>query len=163
MIGQFLLGGAVNACGIAVVAFLLSRFVGEIYGRALLAIVLIVAGGTYVGFAVAGTTNGVWPLAETAQALVLGVVALLGLRGSPYWLAAAWAIHPLWDVLLHYFGAGRGFASESWAISCVSFDLLIAVYLVLAHRFLPAGPMRRHRSPTMVERHTLRYKPNGRK
>jgi hypothetical protein len=135
MIEQFLLGGAVNALLVTVVAFLLSRFVGEIYGRALPAILLIVAGGTYVGFAVAGTPDGVWPLAEIAQALVLGILALLGLRGSPYWLVGAWAVHPLWDVLLHYFGAGREFAPAAWAISCVSFDLIIAGYLVVAHRF----------------------------
>ena len=53
-----------------------------------------------------------------------------------YWLAAGWAIHPLWDVVLHYLGAGHAFAPEAWAISCVSFDLLVAAYIALAHRMV---------------------------
>jgi hypothetical protein len=134
MIGQFLLGGAINALALVVVAYLLSRYVGEIYGRALLAIVLVIAGGAYVGFAVAGNASGLWFLAELVQAVALGAFALLGLRGSPYWLAAGWAIHPLWDLVLHYVGAGHAFAPEAWAISCVSFDLLVAAYIALAHR-----------------------------
>ena len=134
MIGQFLIGGAINALALVILAYLLSRYVGEIYGRALLAIVLVIAGGAYVGFAVAGNASGLWFLAELVQAVALGAFALLGLRGSPYWLAAGWAIHPLWDVVLHYVGGGHEFAPEAWAISCVSFDLLVAAYIALAHR-----------------------------
>jgi hypothetical protein len=142
MIGQFLLGGAVNALALVILAYLLSRSVGEIYGRALLAIVLVIAGGAYVGFAVAGNASGLWFLAELLQAVALGAFALLGLRGSPYWLAAGWAIHPLWDVVLHYLGAGHAFAPEAWAISCVSFDLLVAAYIALAHRLGLTGRSR---------------------
>lgn len=134
MTTQFLIGGAVNALALALIAFLVSRFAGEIYGRALLAIVLFVAGGTYLGFAVGGGATGPWVLAEFGQAVALGVLGLLGLRGSPYWLAAGWALHPLWDVVLHHAGAGREFAPESWVIACVSFDLLVAGYVVVAHR-----------------------------
>ena len=147
MIGQFLIGGAINALALVIVAYLLSRSVGEIYGRALLAIVLIIAGGAYVGFAVAGNASGLWFLAELVQAVALGAFALLGLRGSPYWLAAGWAIHPLWDVVLHYVGAGHAFAPEAWAISCVSFDLLVAAYIALAHRLGLTGRSRNQARP----------------
>jgi len=147
MIGQFLIGGAINALALVIVAYLLSRSVGEIYGRALLAIVLVIAGGAYVGFAVAGNASGLWFLAELVQAVALGAFALLGLRGSPYWLAAGWAIHPLWDVVLHYLGAGHAFAPEAWAISCVSFDLLVAAYIALAHRLGLTGRNRNHAQP----------------
>ena len=134
MIGQFLLGGAVYALALVIIAYLLSRFMGEIYGRALLAIMLVIAGGAYVGFAVAADAGGMWFLAELVQAVVLGALALLGLRGSPYWLAVGWAIHPLWDVVLHYVGAGRAFAPETWTIPCASFDLLVAAYVAIVHR-----------------------------
>ena len=147
MIEQFLLGGAINALALVIVAYLLSRSVGEIYGRALLAIVLVIAGGAYVGFAVAGNASGLWFLAELVQAVALGAFALLGLRGSPYWLAAGWAIHPLWDVVLHYLGAGHAFAPEAWAISCVSFDLLVAAYIALAHRLGLTGRSRNQARP----------------
>jgi hypothetical protein len=49
----------------------------------------------------------------------------------PYWIAAGWAAHPLWDFPLHYLGPGHSFAPESWAIACVSFDLVVAVYIVI--------------------------------
>ena len=157
MIGQFLLGGAVYALALVIIAYLLSRFMGGIYGRALLAIMLVIAGGTYVGFAVAADAGAMWFLAELAQAVVLGALALLGLRGSPYWLAAAWAIHPIWDVVLHYLGAGHAFAPEAWTIACASFDLLVAAYIAIAHRLgltersgeqRPSGPPARSVRPT---------------
>jgi MFS family permease len=135
MTGQFLIGGALNAVALALVALLISRLAGEIYGRALLAIVLFIAGGVYLGFAVGGGASGWWALAELVQGLILGVLGLLGLRGSPYWLAAGWALHPLWDVVLHHLGPGHEFAPEPWVIACVSFDLIIAAYLVVTHRF----------------------------
>jgi uncharacterized protein DUF6010 len=134
VIGPFLLAGAIYALVLVVIAFLLSRFAGDIYGRALLAIMLMVAGGAYVGFAVGGNAGRLWLLAELVQAVILGAFALLGLRGSPYWLAGGWAIHPIWDVVLHYFGAGRAFAPEAWTIPCASFDLLVAAYIAIAHR-----------------------------
>jgi hypothetical protein len=134
VIGQFLLAGAIYALVLVIIAFLLSRFAGDIYGRALLAIMLMVAGGAYVGFAVAGNAGRLWLLAELVQAVILGAFALLGLRGSPYWLAVGWAIHPLWDVVLHYVGAGRAFAPETWTIPCASFDLLVAAYVAIVHR-----------------------------
>ena len=121
-----------------IIAYLVSRFFGEIHGRALLAIMLVIAGGAYVGFAVAGNAGGLWLLAELAQALVLGVLALLGLRGSPLWLAGGWLIHPVWDVVVHYLGAGHAFAPEAWTIACASFDPLVAAYIAMAHRLGPA-------------------------
>jgi hypothetical protein len=39
-----------------------------------------------------------------------GGMALRGLRGSAWWIAAGWARHPIWDVALHFFGPGRTFA-----------------------------------------------------
>jgi hypothetical protein len=63
---------------------------------------LFIAGGEYVGFAVGEGVSPIWALSEVLQVVVFGAVGLLGLRGSPYWLAAGWALHPLWDVVVHY-------------------------------------------------------------
>jgi hypothetical protein len=131
---------------LVVIAFLLSRFAGDIYGRSLLVIFLFIAAGAYVGFAVGATASGLWVLAEVAHVIVLGAMGLLGLRGSPYWIAAGWAVHPLWDFPLHYIGPGNTFAPAFWAISCVSFDWLIAVYIVIAYRFGLVGDRRPARS-----------------
>jgi len=94
MIGVYLVGGLVNAAVLVVKAFLLSRFVGDIYGRSLLVIFLFIAGGAYVGFAVGEGVSPMWALAELAHVVIFGAMGLLGLRGSPYWIAAGWALHP---------------------------------------------------------------------
>ena len=88
-----------------------------------------------IGFAIAGEASGPWALAELLQALGLGAMGVIGLHRSPYWLAAGWALHPIWDVPLHYFGGGHEFAPESWAIACVSFDWIVALYIVAAYWF----------------------------
>jgi hypothetical protein len=133
MVPYFLLGGAINATVLVVIGFLLSRFVGDIYGRSLLVIFLFIAGGAYVGFVVGAGASGLWFLAELMHVVVIGAMGLLGLRGSPYWIAAGWAVHSLWDVPLHYIGPGHAFAPEVWAISCVTFDWVVAIYIVIAY------------------------------
>jgi hypothetical protein len=75
------------------------------------------------------------PLVELAQVIVFGTLALLGLRGSPYWIAAGWALHPFWDVVLHYIGPGNAFTPWTYAIACISFDWLVAIYIVIFYGF----------------------------
>src|SRR5215212_10850538 len=133
-----LINGAIFAIvAVIVPAFLLSRFTRDIVGRSVLVIFLFIAAGAYFGFAIVGRevvdTHPNWMLVELAQVVVFGTVALLGLRGSPYWLAAGWALHPFWDVVLHYIGPGHSFTPWTYAIACVSFDWLVAVYIVIAY------------------------------
>jgi hypothetical protein len=81
LIVYFLVGGAVNATVLAVIAFLLSRFVRDIAGRYLLVIFLFIAGGAYVRFAVGAGVSPIWVLAELVHVVIFGTVGLLGLRG----------------------------------------------------------------------------------
>ena len=69
-------------------------------------------------------------------------MGLLGVRRSPLWLAAGWALHPLWDIALHYVGPGHAFAPETYTIACLSYDLLVAAYIVVAYRFDLVSPRR---------------------
>ena len=133
-----LINGAISAA-VAVIlpAFLLSRFTRDIIGRSVLVIFLFIAAGAYFGFATVGRevvdTQPIWMLVELAQVIVFGTLALLGLRGSPYWIAAGWALHPFWDVPLHYIGPGHSFTPWTYAIACVSFDWLVAIYIVIVY------------------------------
>jgi hypothetical protein len=112
LIVPVLINGAISAT-VAVIlpAFLLSRFTSDIDGRSVLVIFLFIAAGAYFGFATVGRevvgASAVWTLVELLEVVVFGTMALLGLRGSPYWLAAGWALHPFWDFLLHYTGPGE--------------------------------------------------------
>src|ERR687889_51420 len=142
-----LINGAIFATvAVIVPAFLLSRFARDIIGRSLLVIFLVIAAGAYFGFATLGRevvdTQPIWMLVELAQAIVFGAIALLGLRGSPYWIAAGWALHPFWDVVLHYMGPGHSFTPWTYAIACVSFDWLVAIYIIIAYGLVGSSRLR---------------------
>src|ERR687898_2003049 len=148
LIVPVLINGAIFATvAVIVPAFLLSRFTRDIYGRSVLVIFLFIAAGAYFGFAFLGRelvgTGQIWVPVELLQVVVFGTLALLGLRGSPYWLAAGWALHPFWDVLLHYVGPGHPFTPWTYAIACVSFDWLVAIYIVIAYGLGLVGNRRR--------------------
>jgi hypothetical protein len=133
MIAGLLLNGAVASVQLIVVSFLLSRFIRDIVGRALLAIALVIAAVAYVAFAIGAGESALWVVSELVGVGLYGAMGLLGVRGSPMWLAAGWALHPLWDVMLHYFGPGSSFAPINYTIPCVSFDLLVAVYIAIIY------------------------------
>lgn len=133
MIAGLLLNGAVASVQLIVVSFLLSRFLRDIVGRALLAIALVIAAVAYVAFAIGAGESALWVVGELVGVGVYGAMGLLGVRGSPMWLAAGWALHPLWDVVLHYFGPGSSFAPTNYTIPCISFDLLVAVYIAIIY------------------------------
>ncbi len=133
MIVGLLLNGAVASLQLIIVSFLLSRFIRDIVGRALLAIALIIAAVAYVAFAIGEGESALWVVGELVGVGVYGAMGLLGVRHSPMWLAAGWALHPLWDVVLHYFGPGSSFAPINYTIPCISFDLLVAVYIAIIY------------------------------
>ncbi|MEU1466227.1 DUF6010 family protein [Streptomyces sp. NPDC005727] len=146
MTTQWLINGVFQASTLIVVVWALSRWTRDGVSRALLAFVLCGAALTYVYFAAKADEGTGWIIAELAGVAFYGSLALRGLRGSPMWLAAGWALHPVWDVALHYVGPGHAFAPDAFAISCLSFDLLMAAYIVIGYRYGLVG--RRDRTPT---------------
>jgi hypothetical protein len=75
----------------------------------------------------------IWVVGEVVGVVIFGGMALLGLRGSLWWLVAGWALHPLCDVGLHYLGPGRSFAPETYTIACLSFNALVAAYIAISY------------------------------
>lgn len=90
---------------------------------------LIVAAIIYVGFAVVWG-NRTWIGVEVIGVAIYGLFYWLSWRQSIYWLAAGWAAHTLWDFVLHFIGAGHTVAPEWYVYACISFDLLVAAYIV---------------------------------
>ncbi|HEU4700044.1 MAG TPA: DUF6010 family protein [Gemmatimonadales bacterium] len=97
--------------------------------RRILAGVLVVAALVYVAFAALAGASPRWLLLELLGVGVYGGLALRSLRGSMWWLAAAWALHPVWDVALHYAGPGGAFAPTWWTVPCLSWDLVTAGWI----------------------------------
>ena len=97
----------------------------RIYAQGLVAAALI-----YVGFALAGGA-GYRPLVtEVVGTAVFGLVAWLGVRRAALWLAAGWAAHVGWDLLLHPL-TGEGYAPAWYVRACIGFDLVVAAWIAL--------------------------------
>ena len=136
IIGAVLIEGAIGGAVVSLLAFLLSKFVSDVAGRTLLATVLFAAAGAYFGFAYNPATPRIWVLIELLQVVAFGTLGLYGWRGSPYWLALGYALHPVWDFGLHYLGPGHSFAPLSYTVACISFDWVVAAYILSAYRWL---------------------------
>lgn len=143
MFGQMLVDGAVGATVLVVVAFLLSRFTRDVVGRGLLAAVLVGAAAMYILFAVRAGEPAFWVVGEIVGVAIYGTMGALGVRGSYWWLVAGWALHPIWDMGLHYAGPGGSFTPMAYAVSCLSWDLLVAAYVAVAYGFGLVGARRR--------------------
>ena len=90
---------------------------------------LIIAAMIYIGFAMLWG-NGIWVGIEIVGVLFYWGFARAAIRHSVYWLAVGWALHPVWDVGLHLLGAGNAIAPQWYAVACISFDLLVAGYVL---------------------------------
>ena len=113
--------------GTALVAF--ARF-GPCRELLVLSIALWVAAGAYVVFAGCARSY-TWFSLELGGALFFCTFAFLGLRSSPWYLIIGWTLHPLWDVGLHLRGAGALYTPGGYALACLSFDLIVAGYMIL--------------------------------
>ncbi|MFR9803330.1 DUF6010 family protein [Pseudonocardia sp. RS010] len=133
MVVELLVEGAFGGVFWSLVGLALSRFVRDVLGRVLLAGVLIAAAAFYVVFAAGADAGPAWLAVEVLGVLLFGGMAVLGIRRSPYWLAAGWALHPVWDIVLHNIGPGRAFAPEPYTIACLSWDLLTAALIAVAY------------------------------
>lgn len=100
--------------------------------RGILARGLIVTALCYVYFAARAHAGPAWLAAELAGVALYGAMALRGLRGSPWWLVAGWALHPVWDVALHLAGSGRTFAPEAFPLACLTWDPVVAIVVSAA-------------------------------
>jgi hypothetical protein len=136
MIAGLLFNGAVASVQLIVVSFLLSRFIRDVVGRALLAIALVIAAAAYVAFAVGAgqgslcgrRAGGGWrlrchglargaPLAYVARRR-LGVASPLG-RGAPLlWAGKLVRSHELHDPVHQFrFAGGRLHRHHLWVRS----------------------------------------------
>jgi uncharacterized protein DUF6010 len=90
-----------------------------------IAIGLIVVALIYLGFGLfSGSLR--WLLIELAGVPIYAVFAWLGLKRSGWFLAAGWALHPLWDAGLHDYSTQ--FVPHWYIAGCIGFDLLVAGY-----------------------------------
>jgi len=95
------------------------------------AVALSVAAAIYVGFVLVGGVNGQWLLVEAGGFILFTVLALLGLKYSPWVLALAWFAHIGWDTLLH--SQITSFVPQWYPAACIGFDLVVGAYIIVIY------------------------------
>ncbi|HWE24375.1 MAG TPA: DUF6010 family protein, partial [Myxococcales bacterium] len=133
-----LIAGIVGGALFVLIAYAIRR-----HTRRILFYGLIGAALPYVIFSIHGHSSASWIALELLGVVVYGGVALLGLRRSQWWLVTGWALHPVWDIALHYFGPGSAFAPAPYALGCLAWDPIVAGYI--AYRIL--GPAKEMSAP----------------
>lgn len=112
----------------ALFIFLARRFGAQREVRAY-AVGLVVAAIIYLGFALKGGGLG-WLLVELLGVAIFTLSAWLGVRVSAPFLGAGWALHAVWDWLMHT-STAAGFVPNWYPTVCLAFDLVLAGYIVL--------------------------------
>lgn len=90
---------------------------------------LVVAALIYIGFALY-EGDYQWLSVEFMGVIFYGLFAWMALNYSLLWLALGWGLHPIWDAILHWLGPGAHIVPSWYAIACLSFDLVVAAYIV---------------------------------
>lgn len=96
---------------------------------------LFIAALIYVGFAIIGGASLNWSVIELVGLIVFTLLAVLGLKLSIWLLAAGWALHGLWDALLHV-AHHEHFFPEWYPVICLGFDLIVAAYIAVRFKAL---------------------------
>jgi len=63
---------------------------------------------------------------------LFGSAAGLSLIGSPWFVVAGLALHPLWAIVFHYVGSGSAFTPAPLALATAGFDGALALLAVAA-------------------------------
>jgi len=89
---------------------------------------LVIAALIYVGFALIAKQWD-WLSIEFGGVILYSFFVFLSFKYSILFLALGWALHVLWDLLLHFNGS-PGYVPEWYPGICLGFDLMVAGYLV---------------------------------
>ena len=130
-IALFLGLGAIFAAGLVI----LSRW-SNARPALIAAYALVAVSFLYVGFATSAEEASTWIGFEMTGVALYGTLAGLSLVVSPWFVVAGLALHPIWGLYIHYFGAGRDFAPGPFVWATAGFD--IAAAAVVAFMILKA-------------------------
>ncbi len=123
-IALFAAVGLIFAAGLIVVARWGSRNLPRLAGYALIAACAI-----YVGLGLGSDNPNGWSAVEMTALAVFGSLAFLSRLTSIWVLVAAFALHPVWLVYVHYVGTASTFTPAPLVFANAGFDIALALYL----------------------------------
>jgi hypothetical protein len=98
----------------------------------LAAYALIAASFLFVGFAIRAENAATWIGFEMTGVAIFGTLAGLTIVGSAWFVVAGLALHPVWALYIHYYGAGAVFAPAPFVWASVGFDIAAALYVLVS-------------------------------
>lgn len=110
-----------------------ARRSGVLFGLGLTIVALL-----YVGFAAVGGGGSQSLLLEIAGVVLFGAAAVVGIRWFTPLLAAAWAAHVAWDLLLHPVQFS-GYAPWWYPVVCIGFDLFVSGFILATYLARPTS------------------------
>ncbi len=122
----------IKGCLLAIITIGISLLLPEMIQQIYFAILLGVAAGVYIGFAIVDQQN---LILEIVVAISFAITALFSFVITPLLLAIGWLFHALWD-FLHHQDKILTKTSESYPVLCLSYDVVLAIYLLI--RFFPS-------------------------
>ncbi len=126
--------GLIFAAGLIIVARWGDRNLPRLAGYALIAACFI-----YVGLGLGSDNPNSWSAVEMTAVAVFGSLVFLTRFTSIWVLVAAFALHPVWLIYVHYMGAASTFTPAPLVFANAGFDVAVALYLAfLAVRGAPA-------------------------
>lgn len=122
MFAELIIGIVLAGVSILLIQVFPSGIHQKIYG-----IALVIAASIYVIFSFL-SNNINWVFIELSGVILFGVIALLGVKFSPWFLAIGWFVHPVWDLLIDNHTSSI-FVPYWYPTICIGYDLTIALYI----------------------------------
>ena len=124
-IAIFLTLGVLFTGGLAVLAYWAKQRPALLAAYALIAVSFL-----FVGFAIRADNAATWIGFEMTGVAIFGTLAGLAIVGSSWFVVAGLALHPVWALYIHYFGAGGLFAPAPFVWATAGFDVTAALFVV---------------------------------
>jgi len=123
-IALFAAVGLIFAAGLVVVTRWGGHSLANLAGYALIAACFI-----YVGLGLGSENPNSWSAVEMTAVAVFGSLVFLARLTSVWVLVAAFLLHPVWLVYVHYKGTAALFTPAPLVFANAAFDLVLALYL----------------------------------
>jgi hypothetical protein len=76
----------------------------------------------------APSLHGGVTVTELLGVIIFSIIAVIGIKISPWFLAMGWLIHPAWDLLIDNHNLNT-FVPQWYPTVCIGYDIAIALYI----------------------------------
>jgi hypothetical protein len=115
--------GAAFALGVAILSRWSQQGIARVAAYALIAVAFL-----FVGVSLRAENARAWLPIELTGVAVFGSLGMMSVIGSPWFVVAGLALHPVWAIAFHYVGTGSDFTPAPFAVAAAAFDGALAIF-----------------------------------